>query len=260
MKPITTKNAFSIGLPKWPQMLVKGDTIPVELAKEIIFATDDSLRPSSWMGNDRNYRDKFRKMCGYDLITEDDRAYDPNKTEEQKKAEWKRMLIGFEAQHDLAEEMNFLTTEYVNNTWGSSAYIFGPHGWCHPNGVISYVDNIGKWPSVEEVYKEWSAIAKRWPMLNIYVTLMTGEGSEDHIRPAVTFRIRSGRVRCYEGTLEPFKDRPASRGDNELTASLTSIISGNYRRERGLPDAWMQEFADMVRPVSEAVAKKHGLI
>lgn len=259
MTPIETEAAFNKWLPKWPQMLVKGDTIPVELAKKIIFATDTSLRPSSWAGNDAGYRAKFQKLCGYDLITVN-HSHDPNKSEEQKNSEWKRMLVSFDAQHDLNKEMNFLETEYVNNTWGMSAFVFGPHGWCHPSGVISYVDNIGKWPSVEEIYREWATIAKRWPALSIYVTLMSGEECEDVTTPVVTFRVRSGRVRCYEGTLEPFKDRALQRGSGELASSIASIVSGDRRNERALSEEWMQEFASRVRPLSEALAKKHGLI
>lgn len=262
LTPISKEEAFGRGLPKWPQMLVTGTPVTVDQAKEIIFATDTTLT-STWMGggNDRKFQDWIKEITGYNKINPDDwRARKPfsEMTDEEKIADRDLQNRRWQAEAALQERAGFLSTEYVSNSWASCAFIFGAHGWCHPTGNISYIDNVGKWPSVEDIFKDWSKIAKRWNFLNIYVTLMSAEGCEDESTPVVTFYVHDGIVEIFEGTAEPHKNKPLHR-NLEVEFAVLGLASGNYRSEQGLPRSWIEEFAKKVRPIVDELVVEFNL-
>jgi hypothetical protein len=261
LTPISQEEAFGRDLPKWPQMLVTGTPVTVDQAKEIIFATDTTLM-SVWMGggNDRNFEDWIKEITGYNKIIPADwhRAKPFSEmTDEEKIAyrdlqnrQWTAVLA-------LVQRAKFLQTEYVCNSWASCAFVFGAHGWCHPTGNISFIDNVGKWPSVEDIFKDWRKIAERWKFLNIYVTLMSAENCEDDSTPVVTFHVHDGIVETFEGTKEPHKNKPLQR-NFELEFNL-NVASGNYRNEQGLPRSWIEEFAKKVRPIVDELVVEFKL-
>ena len=57
----TREELMSAGLPKWPQMLVTGTTLPAEQALEIIRRTDHFFL--GYSGNDHDFISKARKLC-----------------------------------------------------------------------------------------------------------------------------------------------------------------------------------------------------
>jgi hypothetical protein len=59
---ISETNAFSLGLPKWPQMRVTGKKISISRAKEIIFATDTFLTGCS-CGNYQDWERNITRDC-----------------------------------------------------------------------------------------------------------------------------------------------------------------------------------------------------
>ena len=251
MNKITKEEAFSRGLPKWPQMLVKGTSVTVEQAKEIIFATDTALN-SIWScgTNDKEFEDWFLEATGYNqlrceyelgtLMTEAERH--------------RRSRIFYAREQAFMDRAGFLRTEYVYNSWASSCFVNGPAGWCHPDGTISFIYNVGKWPDVETVYNEWSQIAQRWPFLDLWVTLMNDECCEDG-HPVVTFHVHGGEVGIYDGTLEPVAGLPPEPEFDAL--SWARQVSGTtYDHEHGLPEAWIDEFVDRVRPIVNAVVEE----
>lgn len=231
-KNIEEAEAFGRGLPKWPQMLVTGQPVTVDQAKDIIFATDTTLTsPYNYSGgNDRSWAEQFRERTGYALLDSD-----------------------WSLQERLRERANFLITEYVHNSWAACAFIYGPHGWCHPNGTIQYVDNVGKWPSVETIANEWKVIAARWPFLDLWVTLMDGEGCEEGARPVVTLRIANGSVSYFEGTEQPHLPVPTRNLDDGLSHVMQYALGRGYSHERGLPAAWIDEFIAKVRPIVDGL-------
>ena len=87
-----------------------------------------------------------------------------------------------------------IETNYVRNTWIGSSFVHGPHGWCHPDGQIDHIDNVGKWPSVEEIRDDWQMLATAFPFLILTATLMSGESCEDDTKPIVTMSVADGRV------------------------------------------------------------------
>lgn len=257
MNKITEKEAFDRVLPKWPQMLASGDTVTIEQAKEIIFATDTSLTHLHLSGNDREFEDWFLKESGYEKFAYDykDRS---QMTKEEKKRDTELSQLRCTAWDQFLNRANFLSTEYVHNSWASCAYIYGPHGWCHPSGKISFTDNVGKWPSVDEIASDWKKIAARWPFLNLWVTLMNAEHCDKNAVPVVTMYISNGTVEYYEGTTEPIKD-VEPRTDFELGLNMRMIISNRYTREHGLPQDWIEEFIEEIRPIVDQVAAEFSL-
>jgi hypothetical protein len=248
MIEITQEAAFDFGLPKWPQMLVTGKDISVEQAKEIIFATDSFLT-CTWEyggGNDRKFNAEFLKSTGYARLNEN--PFDHIKygvmSPEQREEHSAFNRLQYARRSKLEELAGFLQTEYVRNSWAASAFIYGPSGWCHPDGKIEFTHNVGKYPEVKTVAKEWHAIATRWPFLDIWVTLMNGESCEVN-SPVVTFHVENGELKFYKGTVEPHEG--VFRAGSGL--GFIGIGSRNYDHEHGLPQEWIQEFADRVRPL-----------
>lgn len=229
------------GLPKWPQMIVTGKPVTVEQAKEIIFRTDRFMTDASEYsgGNARDFNAAYRTKAGLDLLMEE-RTYPEGH---------KYMSTDWEKQERLYEKAGFISTGYVHNDWASCAFIFGPHGWCHPNGTIAFADNVGKWPSIEEVYQDWAAIAHAFPFLDINVTLMSGESCEDDTEPVINFRVLDGEVTVREPDLSVHEGgRPAER-DIEEAIKWIGMSGG----ELGLPRQWYDDYAVRVRALVDEI-------
>ena len=221
-------------LPKWPQMIVTGKRVTVDQAKEIIFRTDSFLSDASDYsgGNARNFNRNYRTKAGLDLLSVE-RKYPEGHTYRD---------VDWEKQETLREALEFIHTEYVTNNWGSCAFIFGPHGWCHPDGTILYVDNIGKWPELESVYDDWAKIAEAFPFLDLNVTLMNKESCEDDGIPVINFRVANGKVIIEPPDLSVHCDPPL-RGFEEDFDDLS--LPPEYR-ELGLPLAWYDDFSERI--------------
>ena len=176
---MTQEDYFDLGLPKWPQMLVSGKQVTVEQAEDIIFKTDAFLTdPDEYSGgNFHSFNSEYRKQAGLEAYRE--------------KFEWDTRPL-----HD---NLKVVHTEYVNNSWGSSCFVYGPHGWCRPDGVIEHHYNVGKWPSVEDVYTDWLKVATAFPFLDLHVTLMDDEYCEDNVKPIVNMHVCGGTVTLSQG-------------------------------------------------------------
>lgn len=93
------------------------------------------------------------------------------------------------------DDLNLLDLYYLNNHQILSSWIGGPHGWCDWNGNINSSNyNIGKWPSVEDVYNEWVKIAEAFPFLDLRAQLYSGETSDHESEPLVEFTLKHGKV------------------------------------------------------------------
>lgn len=249
--PIAQEDAFGRGLPKWPQMLVMGKDITHDQAKEIIFATDTGLTNTYRMfGNNKAFVNDFNERVGYNKI---DRLFvDLIESSREGKTRIESYLMNdiYSAREVIEERAGFLSCEYVKNNWASSSFIFGAYGWCHPTGKIRFIDNVGKWPAVQDVYNDWSKLAERWKFLDLYVTLMNGEEGTENTVPIVTFHVHDGIVDLFEGSLEPF-------GGNQLQRDLEKGFA--YRSEQGLPHQWIEEFIVKTRLIVDQALKEVGL-
>lgn len=192
---MTKKEFFELGLPKWPALAVVGKAVTQEQAFEILIRTDYLYFSS----NDREF-DKQLNEAMFDVQIENavhdslrdaickKLGLDPKGNVWNEVDDYKRPFL---------ESVKKLDLEYLHNSQIVSSWIGGPHGWCDWNGNIGCRNyNIGKYPSVEDIYTEWQQIAQAFPFLELTCQLMSHEaGPEDGVdRPVVEYRIRNGRV------------------------------------------------------------------
>lgn len=181
---------LELGLPKWPAIIIRGKSVTKEQAQEIIIRTDDL----NFCSNDQKFENQlYKEIYGVEgtLFTiEEELAKKHNIDKNQ-------YTVMRELKHKFIAPYKLLPIHYLQNHRILSSWIGGPHGWCNWNGYIGTNNyNIGKYPSVSEVYKEWKIIAKEFPFLDLRCQLMDGEAGEDKdISPVVEFVVSNGKVR-----------------------------------------------------------------
>jgi hypothetical protein len=203
---VTKFDIDSVYLPKWPQMKVRGRKVTKEQAEEIIVRTDTFIT-CSYDGNDRTFRERFDQTFGIPA----EPKYPPHR-EVRIPAEDEAYSYGWRIRHEAADrfkrQLKTVETSYVHNSWMASAFIFGPAGWCHPDGTISFSHNVGKWPSASELLKEWKKIAKAFPFLVLEAVFMTGEScEEEETKPAFVVRVVYGRATAFPPSVLETKGR-----------------------------------------------------
>ena len=197
---MTKKEFFNIGLPKWPAFAVVGTHVTKEQAMEILIRTDNLWFSS----NDREFDKQLNEYlfnikienAGYDSDT--DAIKKLLGIEEGERGYWDKV---FEYKNKFKEEVGIIPLGYLNNNRIVSSWIGGPHGWCDWDGNIGCRNyNIGKWPSVGDVYDEWTRIAKAFPFLELTCQLMGHEAGPDdgEDKPAIEFKIKAGKVTMKE--------------------------------------------------------------
>lgn len=221
---------LSIGLPKWPAMVVRGTSVTVEQAKDILRRTDLVFLRGYW-GND----DEFNRELAQIL----DLPKGLRSGLETSSEPWSAATYEAEDEAVRAWQAHWgcVETQYVVNSWIACAYIGGPHGWCHPNGTIRFDTNIGKYPSVEAVLKDWTHLAEAFPYLDLTATLMDREYCEENPIPLVSIRV-------VGGTATPCDPLPVTVDAEAMEAaeSLAERFTQPHP-EFGLPLSWIQEWA-----------------
>jgi hypothetical protein len=184
---MSDEDLLNRGLPKWPQMVVTGPRLREDLALEVIRRTDSwfvSGHDCNDHDGDRHLARRFRMPHYHDYAERHPDGFDW-------RAHWDRCERWKKA-------WGVIETNYVRNTWIGSSFIHGPHGWCHPDGQIYYIDNVGKWPSVEEIRADWQTLATTFPFLTLTATLMSGESCEDGTSAVVAIAVADGQARLME--------------------------------------------------------------
>lgn len=221
---------------KWPQLLIAGDRVTVEQAKDIILRTDQFFAGDA-IGNNRDWICKTLEKLGikeldWGYYNYHDRVGD-------------RIKNMYELSDMYKANLGHVETEYVNNCWASSSYIFGPFGWCHPDGTLHHTKNIGKWPETDSVLEDFHQIATAFPYVNMQAVLMDGgefsdEVSDEESKPDVAFNISHGVVTmasCQDDVEQVYQSIKRKHEDVEVSRSFS------YFKEQGLPEAWFDEFA-----------------
>lgn len=230
---------FNIGLPKWPALAVVGSPVTREQAMEIIIRTD-SLYFSS---NDHAFNSELNSLLfdievpsnSYDSVSDSIAA----KLGIKREGNWAQID---EYKQPFLDALKPLYLNYLQNNWIASSWIGGPHGWCNWNGDIGCRNyNIGKWPSIEDVYNEWKAIAKAFPFLDLKCQLMSHEaGPEDGIdKPVIEFRISDGLVRMVKPSA-PIA--PTAFGSADMIARFSNPFA-----ERGCTIEMFKQALEYVR-------------
>lgn len=222
------------GLPKWPQLMIVGDPVSHEQAKDIIFRTDSALYDPKYHGNDKQFEKRFYDTSGLTKLTEHCTSQDGD--------------INFIKWYDILdkveEELQYIELNYVRSSYAYSAYIGGPVGFCSPSGRIFFQENVGKWPSVEEVYQDFVNIAKAFPYLKFKATLYDNEACEDYKSPVVSFVINDGYVIITN------QDFDLLNWDNHPPIDDDKAFSRLLRNgELGLPRDWYIEQAQRIRSI-----------
>ncbi len=220
-------------------MLVTGKPVSIEQAKEIIFRTDSFLTSASEYsgGNAREFNKQYRKDAGLTKL-QVTRKYPEGG--DYIDSDWRKEQV-------LQHELGYISTQYVHNTWASSAFIGGPHGWCSPKGVIFYDDNVGKWPSADELVEDWSTLAKEFPFLDLHVTLMSdesGESDSDDKVPVFNIRVVSGVATMLPPDASVHVVR--TDGSTKIDQFMARLSNRSHSTELGLPLLWYSEYAERV--------------
>lgn len=248
------------GLPKWPGVIVTGQSVTPEQAKEIIFRTDRSVAiPTEYMGNDHNFTALCIRNFGWEPLIHLQNVYyemcEEGRTGLRTLLETINPDVGsvWEVFDLWRQEMNMISTEYATNDWLSSCYIGGPHGWCRPDGTINQQgDNWGKYPSVETVVQDWQNLVEAFPFLNVVVTLLDGEAhgetnwETNEVRessPAVTIIVRDGTVTVHAPDMALHGQLPTGENTDAVQQLIEHIAADSYDYERGWPEGWVEEFA-----------------
>lgn len=177
------KELFDLELPKWPMLLVVGKAITKDQAAQVLIRTGSFYFSS----NDKQF---CMQLCNVSDM------------------EWKDYAPKGEGMQANTIKYQVLPLTYLQNHQVTSSWIGGPHGWCDWNGNIRcHTFNIGKYPSIKEVYTDWSKIAEAFPFLNLKCQLFDKESSEEGGIPVVEFSIENGEVDLYlpEAPLLPYE-------------------------------------------------------
>jgi len=233
---------LSIGLPKWPQMRVVGKKIEKEQAFEIIRRTDTFItRGYKYSSNDHRGDLRMANKIGMPLEPKDG-------------GDSKDYMEYFRKLDKWRKDWGAIETEYVHNSWLSSAYIGGPHGWCSPEGYIYYGDHVGKWPDVETILNEWELLANEFDFLELDSVLYDGECGEDTIKPLVRINVNKGVVELLDPNVDGVGMVETWRTESDFGKSvLDVIIMPSALREHHSMAIEMIEYW-----VSERLLRKYG--
>lgn len=230
---------FNLNLNKWPGLLVVGKTVTREQAMEIIIRTD-----SLWFTtNDYKFA---KELNGYlfDVKIEEsgygkDNDAIADKLGVDRSNSWNDVHAYRETK---LAEVGQIPLNYLDNDRIVSSWIGGSKGWCNWNGKILCDNfNIGKWPSVQDVYNDWVAIAKAFPFLDLKAQLLSTEICDMDNEPEVVvqFNIKNGKVKMSE--TKRLLTQP-----KELDFS-SMLNFGNPSRERGCTIEMFKEAIDYCR-------------
>lgn len=197
---------------KWPRMVVVGEKVTQDQAKEIILRTE--FLPIGT--NDKSFCRSANMILG--LKKEDN----------------------FLPVKEVADTFKSLCWDlyYMHNSRVASFWAGGPHGWCHWDGTIGCCNyNIGKWPSIYDVAKDWSLIAKTFPYLDLKCYILSE--NDEIFTPSGCFEIKEGKV-----TIRSFDEEEI----NSLKLSdFKEEFASNERTEIGCTLEFLQESLDFVK-------------
>jgi hypothetical protein len=244
----TQEELMNVGLPKWPEMRVTGESVTPQQAKEIILRTDGHME-SMWSNNEK-FDKQIHEMFGI--------PYDGHLQEIPYPQHPSIRNPMYKADEQLQKDLRMIEDlEYLNNSRISNCYLGGyGHGWCDWDGTIRHSDhNIGKWPCVDEVYKEWSSIAKAFPFLNLTCQLMSDEEIVDRTYPVINFIVKDGKVTLEKPT-EMLKVPRCSNEDkrfqniDQIREIYNEVYDNNIPKWKCKEyDVWLDKLYDLLETV-----------
>jgi len=173
-----------IVLPKWPRLLVSGIQVKPEQANEIL------IRTNNWFGLSVMHKEwpieltKILKKFNFPI--------EPSFENEGDYHNWSTKYSRYiKIRDEWLNKYKVIKLNYLMNSRIYSNSIAGKHGWCNWDGEIYTANyNVGKWPTIEDLYGDWMLIAQIFP----YLVLDSQILSEDYDVPLVRFIIHKGEV------------------------------------------------------------------
>lgn len=213
---------LNVDLTKWPRLVVVGDPVTREQAMEILVRTD-RLEFSS---NDA----AFSKRCAsylYGLDTTGNRSWGYWTLSDAFEGNNGRTdYDGYQEYRDKVRvELQPLGLRYLENSRIVSTWIGGTYGWCDWDGTIGCSNNnIGKWPTVGDVYEDWKDIARAFPYLDLRCQLITDEGEGDLV---VEYHVEGGTVTVHAPgpLLQPVEELDDEAVEGVLTGTQARSCS-----------------------------------
>lgn len=250
-------------LPKWPQMIVTGEKLTIEQAMEIIRRTDSFFNYQS--GNNRNFIKKAIEVLEIPQDNKSNSDFKRDNGEVDFELYRKYLDSYYEKSNLWKEKWRYIYTEYVKNDWISSSFIKGAHGWCHPDGTIYYDDNVGKYPEVQEIYNEWSLLAKEFPFLKVGITLMDGEECEHNTSPIVSMKIENSVVTLIDPKLENVHKNHETPNHKESIEEILMKRFTNNSFENAISLSTLKEWHDNIfftitNGIVETLAKQRSYL
>lgn len=176
---------------KWPALVVSGRPVTPDQAAEIIIRTAHWPRSS----NHQELDQAFNEAAGF--LPEFSWLLREGITREEREAIYHH-------NEENAARLGILDLQYLLNYRLTSTWIGGLHGWVDWDGTVGCSNyNIGKWPSVEDVTREWELIAKTFPFLNLRCQVYSGDTCDKDIEPTAEWLIRDGNVTLTSPNIPP---------------------------------------------------------
>ena len=155
---------------KWPAARLLGPSVEVDLALEFIRRTDPALCGSGFTNN-RYFMEQLLRLIGVH------EQYAPG---------------SWEYTEAFSKAFGHVSLEHLGSRWVASSFIGGPNGPVSPSGRVMLAVNFGKWPSVEEIERDLTALAANfaWLAFDLSVWGQSEEGDEG--LPSHTWRLENG--------------------------------------------------------------------
>lgn len=234
---------MDIPLPKWPALLVTGEPVTEAQAAEILIKTSRDIPAFEYGSNEK----ELSKLAAALFGVPEDEEY-PYKEKDidgpKHRAYNKRKKLRYAAIDRLEEQLGVLKLQYLHNSQICSCFVGGPHGWLNWDGEVrAFNYNIGKWPSVDDVTKDWACIATAFPFLRLKCQLCNHEAGYPNDNapngPVVLFTVSDGKVTVEQQSPEhdPYIDTPKDCLDyllNGMRSEWGISISGLKKKLVGL--------------------------
>jgi hypothetical protein len=179
----------NVYLPKWPALIVRGESVTKEQAAEIV------IRTGRWpaMTNNHEFAAEVAELTD---VPKDEAHWDlPEAERRAAVTNWLQKTRAFRTKYGVLE------LEYLTNQRVASCWVGGPHGWVNWHGQVKTSNyNIGKWPTVEAVLQDWKTIAAAFPYLNLRCQLLdceVVEAADATPKPLVEFRVADGEATVH---------------------------------------------------------------
>lgn len=151
---------------KWPAVRIYGPAISPEAALEIIRRTDRAFETGGrYLCNDRRFEAQFEEILSFSKP-------DPHKPFDKDE---------YQLEMNFRRHFDFVDLQYLASHWIATSYINGPHGFVHPNGVISLAMNFGKWPSISTIEHDLATFTSAFPEVAFKVFLWDVEDGDEAI-------------------------------------------------------------------------------